>query len=458
MERIFEAFERAKKELYLVGGAVRELARGVRFELIDDLDFCTDALPEQTLAILKQAGLSTYDVGIEFGTVGTVLYHEERAGYPKDCQITTYRSEETYRRGSRHPEVRYGDTIQQDLKRRDFSINSIAMDAQGRYIDPYDGLGDLRRGVLRVVGDPDETLLEDPLRMLRVGRFMAKLGFDADQALRHACAHRAEQIQQISRERWLQEMTKLLCGAHASKGLEFLAEVGLLEQILPEVEALRALGEGGLKGALHKDIWAHTLQVVDQAEPTAAQRWGALLHDIGKPDTRAHSPSEGEVSFHGHERLGAEMFPAIAERFTLDGQLTKRVAAIIAHHGQISSYEREWSNAAVRRLVRRLDPHLDELLAFARADLTTSQPAKRREALARHDDLKRRIEQLERDEALRPKLPPGFGRDLIQAFSLKPSPRVGELIASVEEAILEGEVENNAESEVYIAHLRAQPD
>ena len=147
MERLYRAFEEAGKELFLVGGAVRELARGVAMEEIDDLDFCTNARPEETLAILQALRLTIYDVGIEYGTVGCVLYHEEREGYPKDCQITTYRSHEYYRRGSRHPSVSYGDTLMQDLKRRDFSINSIAMNAAGEYIDPYDGLGDLERGV-----------------------------------------------------------------------------------------------------------------------------------------------------------------------------------------------------------------------------------------------------------------------------------------------------------------------
>jgi poly(A) polymerase len=211
MKRLFDAFLHAGKELYLVGGAVRDLALGVHINALDDLDFCTNARPEESLQILKDAGFTTYDMGIEFGTVGCVLSGRRSDGYPKDCQVTTYRSEEYYRRGSRHPIVRFGDTIMQDLKRRDFSINSIALDHNGAFVDPYDGLGDLRRKVLRVVGDPLETLAEDPLRILRIGRFVSRLGFEVDEALRAAAFENADHILEISRERWLQEMSKLLC-------------------------------------------------------------------------------------------------------------------------------------------------------------------------------------------------------------------------------------------------------
>lgn len=449
MERLYEAFEAAGKELFLVGGAVRELARGVAMEKIDDLDFCTNARPEETLAILQAQDLTIYDVGIEYGTVGCVLYHEEREGYPKDCQITTYRSHEYYRRGSRHPSVSYGDTLMQDLKRRDFSINSIAMDAAGEYIDPYDGLGDLERGILRVVGDPHETLAEDPLRILRVGRFMAKLGFDADEELRDACMQRAQNILDISRERWLQEMTKLLKGPFAAKGLDFLDEVGIIELILPEVHALK--GMHLTSPVHHKDMWAHTLQVLTQAPVEDAQRWGALLHDIGKTSTRAIT--DQAVTFHQHEQVGAEMFPEIARRFKFDNDMTREVRAIILHHGRIAQYDESWTDAAIRRLVQQLDPYTQTLLDFARADLTTSFEEKRRAAIARIDDLEARIVKMEQERALRPNLPSGIGNAIMRAFDLKPSPRIGELKKMLDEAIMDGTLENNASSQAYIEWL-----
>ncbi len=453
MQRLFDAFERAGKELFLVGGAVRELARGVPMEAIDDLDFCSNARPQETIAILKRAGLTIYDVGAAFGTVGCVLYQAGTPGYPKDCQITTYRSEEFYRRGSRHPEVRYGDTLMQDLKRRDFSINSIAMDRDGQYIDPYDGLGDLKRGVLRVVSDPLETLAEDPLRILRVGRFISKLGFAPSASLREAAMERAEHILDISRERWLQEMTKLLKGPHAPAGLQFLYDVRVLGIILPEVAAL--VGQHETSEARHKDNWAHTLQVLSQAEPSDAQRWAALLHDVGKVGTRR--VVAGEVTFWRHEQLSALLCEGIAQRFKFDSALAREVEHIARYHGRVSQYQSDWSDAAVRRLVRELDPYVASLLSFARADLTTGQAHKREEALARLDELSARLEAMTAAGELRPNLPGGIGRAIMEALKLSPSPAVGEAKSRLEELVLEGVLENGQDTEYYISYLKAHP-
>ena len=443
MQRLFDLFEQEGWELYLVGGAVRELARGISMDRIDDLDFCTNARPQTTLAILKGAGLTTYDVGIEFGTVGAVLQGDKERGYPKDCQITTYRSAEYYRRGSRHPQVRYGDTIDQDLRRRDFSINSIAMDGRGQYVDPYNGLGDLERGVLRVVSDPHETLAEDPLRILRIGRFIAKLGFEADPELRHAARARATHILDISHERWLQEMSKLLCGPHVREGLAFLHDVGILGVILPEVACL-ANGPPRCEGA-----WAHTLDVLERVEPEPSQRWGALLHDIGKPWTAQQGDDGDEPSFDRHELHGAMLCEGIASRFRFDNDMARRVEAIALHHGPITAYRSSWSEAQIRRLVRELDPHCEDLLRFGRANARSDQET------ARVDELIARVRHLEQARALRPSLPSRFGKDLMSAFSLPPSPRIGQLMDQLRDAMIEGELAMHLSSPEYIAWLRA---
>jgi poly(A) polymerase len=458
MKRLFKAFEEAGKELYLVGGAVRDLALGIDMSALDDLDFCTNARPEETLRILEDGGFNTYDMGFEFGTVGCVLHGPESGGYPKDCQVTTYRSEEYYRRGSRHPVVKFGDTIQQDLGRRDFSINSIALDARGDYVDPYDGLGDLKRGVLRVIGDPIETLAEDPLRILRVGRFVAKLGFEVDAALYEAARHRADHILEISHERWLQEMRKLLCGDWVRPALRFLQDVRILGIILPEVASLVGLHERLPDDTehAHKDVWAHTLQVIEQtpAEPTL--RWAALFHDMGKAWTRLLH-TDGRVTFYRHEKQGAMLFEGIARRFTFDNASTKEIRFIIENHGRVPQYASEWSDAAVRRLVQDLDPYVDSLLRFARADLTTRFPEKRKAALARIDELEARIRALEEARSLRPELPSGIGNDLMKAFDLKPSPLIGDLKSTLEERIIEGALESGRPSSYYVAHLKKNP-
>lgn len=453
MQRIFDAFEKAGKELFLVGGAVRELARGIDFELIDDLDFCTNARPQETLEILRGAKLTIYDVGIEFGTVGTVLYSDTLAGYPKDCQITTYRSEEYYRRGSRHPQVSYGDTLEQDLKRRDFSINSIAMNARGEYIDPYDGVGDLARGILRVVGDPHETLAEDPLRILRVGRFIAKLGFDADESLREACEQRADCILEISRERWLQEMTKLVMGAHAPCGLEFLRDVRILGNILPEVAALS--GFNASSQGEQEDCWAQTMKILLAAERTPVQRWAALLHLIGEPGaSRDEAPR-----FERHEERGAALSQGIAERFRFDNAMTRELRKLIEAHGLVLEYERGCADPGVRRLVRALDPYFEGHVALARATLEVVSDDEKRAGLEAIGELVDRAARLDDADDLRPRHPRGLGKEVMTAFHLKPGPIIGQIKDYLEEQMLDGTLRNGAEASLYIEHLRAHtPD
>ncbi|RVU42385.1 HD domain-containing protein [Lujinxingia sediminis] len=455
MKRLFEAFEKAGKELYLVGGAVRDVALGIPIDELDDLDFCTNALPEESLAIIKGANLPFYEVGKEFGTIGAVLRGPEEKGYPKDCQVTTYRSAEYYRRGSRHPVVTYGDTIDQDLGRRDFSINSMAMNAAGDFIDPYGGLDDLQKGVMRVVGDPWETLAEDPLRILRAARFQSRLGFTIDGELRQASEDRAHCILEISRERWLQETTKMLHGPYIHQAMAFLQEVGLLQIILPEVAELRNFHASS--PVHHKDLWEHTLQVITQCPQSDALKWAGLMHDVGKQWTREVSEEEGRVSFYGHEEAGASAFDEVAERFKMDKATAKEVRHIIALHGRIPQYSGEWTDPAVRRLVRELDPYVESMLDFARADLTTASLEKREAALERVEELAGRIEVLEQAQSLRPELPKGIGRILMDAFKLKPSPLVGRLKSALEERIVEGLLESGREAEYYVESLRRDP-
>ena len=455
MKRLFEAFSKAGKELYLVGGAVRDIALGIPMDELDDLDFCTNARPEESLAIIKRAGLPHYDMGFEFGTVGAVLHGPREKGFPKDCQVTTYRSEEYYRRGSRHPEVKFGDTIEQDLGRRDFSINSMAIDQHEAFIDPYGGLDDLQAGILRVVGDPWETLAEDPLRILRVARFRSRLGFDVDGDLFQASYDRAEHILNISRERWLQEMTKILRGAYLREGMEFLYNVRVLGMILPEVAVLKGFEKSS--PVHHKDIWDHTLQVVLQTPEDDALQWAALLHDMGKVWTRRVDEKEGKVTFLRHEEQGSILFEGIAPRFRFDNATTKRVAFLIANHSRPHHYSSEWSDGAVRRFVRDMDPYLESILDFCRADLTTRDEVRRKEALSRLEELTERIEKLAAEDTLRVELPGGLGKDLIRAFELKPSKLIGELKEVLEERIMDGLLESGQPANYYVEHLRQSP-
>jgi poly(A) polymerase len=437
VDRLFKGFSSAGKQLYLVGGAVRDTIMGVADVELKDLDFATDALPDETLRILKEIGVPTYDVGKSFGTIGAVLYGAPEEGYPRDCQVTTFRKNESYPEGSRHPTVEYGDTIEEDLWRRDFSINSIALDSEGAYVDPYDGRGDIAAGVLRAVGDPLETLREDPLRMLRVGRFMSTLGFQPDGALRRATELRAETILSISRERWLQEMDKLLLGSHPAMALQFLADARILGMILPEVATLRSFHLSS--PAEHKDIWAHTLTVVEQTEPNLVQRWAALIHDTGKRWTRRVDESD-QVHFFRHEESSALLFEGIAARFRFDRARTRAIRRVIELHGTTAAYTPEWSDTAIRRLVGRAGEYLADLLAFVRADVTTQFEEKQQAAAERIAGLSERIDALERDQALRSQLPDHIGGTLIKALGLKPGPEIGDLVRRLEEAAINGDI------------------
>lgn len=445
MKRLFDTFAKAGKDLYLVGGAVRDLALGMPLELLDDLDFCTNARPAETLKILKDAGFSTYEMGFEFGTVGCVLPGPADEGFPKDCQITTYRSQEYYRRGSRHPIVKFGDTIDQDLKRRDFSINSIAMDANGEFVDPYDGLGDLEKGVLRVVGDPQETLAEDPLRILRIGRFQSRFGFEVEEQLREAAFGRAECILEISRERWLQEMNKLLKGVYVERALQFLYDVRILGIILPEVSAMVGFSKGG------EDLWRDTLGLLKACPQNETLRWAALLHNIGKVSTCRES--DGLVTFERHEAAAAMLAEGVAQRFKFDHQMADAVRFVVANQGRVKTFASEWTDAAVRRFVREMDPYVDVLLDFCQADLTTGKQNNYLEALEQIEKLRGRLRALEAARQLRPSLPAGIGKDIMKTFDLRPGPIVGHYKSLLEDKIIEGELRNGESTAYYLDYL-----
>jgi poly(A) polymerase len=458
VKKLFQAFDDAGHDLYLVGGAVRDWALGEPVDKLDDLDFCTDARPKTTAKIVEGAGFQLYELGAEFGTVGAVIYGEG-PGFPKDVQVTTYRSEEYYRRGSRHPTVEFGDTIEQDLGRRDFSINSMALDGNGDLFDPYDGKADLEKGILRVIGDPYETLAEDPLRILRIGRFMSKLGFEPTEVLRKAAHERAQGILEISAERWLQEMTKLLKGPFVSKAMRFLHDVRILGMILPEIESLK--GFHASSTVPHNDLWNHTLQVVEQAPRTRKLRWAALLHDIGKRWTRV-IPEDERVEFPAHEMHGAMLFEGIARRFRLDNDTAAEVRFLIAHHGRAphysDGYQSSWTDSDVRRWALSMDPYIDGMLDLARANITADD-AELDDANRRVDELERRIQRLQEQGALRPELPSGIGNDLMEALELEPSPVIGEIKDWLEDEIIEERIESNRSPSYYIEHLReSSPD
>ncbi|HWB36247.1 MAG TPA: CCA tRNA nucleotidyltransferase, partial [Rugosimonospora sp.] len=386
-------FAAAGHDLHLVGGSVRDALLG---RLGDDLDFATSARPEETLAILKGWAETTWETGREFGTIGAA-----RKGLR--LEITTYRAE-AYDGVSRNPVVEYGTSLADDLSRRDFTVNAMALSVPGHeFTDLFGGLGDLADGVLRTPGTPERSFGDDPLRMLRAARFAAQLRFRVDPPVRAAMTAMAGDLERITAERIRDEFTKLLCGADPVTGLRLLADTGLADHFLPELTGLRLEID---EHAQHKDVYEHTLTVVanavglEDAGPDFVLRMAALMHDVGKPRTRRNEPG-GRVSFHHHEVVGAQMTKARMKALRYPRDVTSDVVELVALHLRFYGYGRgEWTDSAVRRYVTDAGPLLPRLHALTRADCTTRN---RRKALAlarSYDSLVERIAALEAEEEL----------------------------------------------------------
>ena len=412
-------FGTAGHELHLVGGTVRDSLLG---RPATDLDFATDARPDQVLTIVDGAAEATWTTGIEFGTVG-LQFQGVR------CEITTFRADR-YDRVSRNPVVQYGDSLETDLLRRDFTMNAMAVSVPGHaFIDPYGGLRDLATGALRTPAKPEESFADDPLRMLRAARFVAQLGVTPAEEVVAAMAAMAAEIARITPERVQVELSKLLLGPYPRRGLELLVDTGLADVILPELPALRMEID---EHHQHKDVYAHTLTVLDQAirleagGPDLTLRLAALLHDIGKPGTRRHEPGGG-VSFHHHEVVGAKLTRARLRALRYPKDLVADVAELVALHLRFHGYGRgEWTDSAVRRYVHDAGPLLDRLHLLVRSDCTTRNK-RRAAALARtYDTLEDRITRLREEEGLRAVRPDLDGNEIMRLLGIPPGRLVGE--------------------------------
>jgi poly(A) polymerase len=449
--RLFDVFLRAGHELFLVGGAVRDFRRGVPLEALDDLDFATSAHPRDSARALRQAGLPVFMVGSHFGTVGTILADGARR---REIQVTTYRGE-AYINGSRKPRVTFGKDLETDLARRDFSINAMAMTVDGHLIDPYGGDRDLGARSLRTVGEAHVIFREDPLRMLRAARFIATLGMLPESGLVEIVQELSDEILTVSRERWLLEMNKLLVGSAAERGLQFLADTGLLRHLLPTVQAVVEFRAD--QGRYHhKALWPHTLAVVGQAPPRPAVRWAALLHDAGKVTTRSVDAS-GEVHFFGHEAVGAGLADEVARRFRFDRWLLQRVRTLVFMHQRPALYETGWTDGAVRRLVREAGEALEDLLDLSQADVTSHRPGVREGVLARIAELRARAAVLVAKDGQGPLLPAGLGTAIMARYGIPAGPHVGELKSRLEQAVLDGHLPRDGTPEEYLAYLDRTP-
>lgn len=426
VNRIASELDRRGHELYLVGGVVRDLLLGARHP--QDVDLATDAWPPDTRAALGAAGATVYEVGERFGTIGGV-FGDMRV------EVTTYRSE-TYAPGSRKPGVAYGVKLEEDLARRDFTINSIALDPRdGRLVDPFGGCRDLEQGVIRAVGDATERLREDPLRLLRAVRFSSRLWFEIEAPTALAMRTDAAALGTISRERVRDEMDKLLLSPAPAAGVLGLCRLGLAPYVLPELLPLRGMRQ---EAGRYKDVFAHTLQVLDRTPPRLVLRWGALLHDIAKPRTLTVQ-DDGAVHFFGHDTLGGKMARGILTDLRHSGGMVDAVSRLVSLHLRANAYATDWTDGAVRRFVREAgEDTLSDLLALSRADVTSGRPEKRVTIARSVAELEGRIGDLKAREDVARLKSPLDGADLMQLMDRGPGPWIKPIKDRLLEMVIDG--------------------
>ena len=415
-------------ERFLVGGAVRELLMG--HESRGEFDFATDARPEETVRILQGWAEWRKLVGIRFGTVGA-----GREG--RQFEITTFRKE-VYPADDRHPAVTFGDRIEEDLSRRDFTVNAMAVRLPEReFVDPFGGVKDLATKRLDTPLDPEVSFGDDPLRMLRAARFTASLGLTTTERVVEAMTRMADRLEIVSAERIRDELSRLLTAPRPSRGLELIVDTGLADRFIPELPALKLEQDPVHR---HKDVLRHTFVVVDEVqqlgeEPDLVLRLAALLHDIGKPATREFT-ADG-VQFHHHEVVGARMAEERLRSLRFANEVVADVTKLVEMHLRFHSYRLGWTDAAVRRYVREAGPLLDRLNHLVRADCTTRNRERAKELAALQDDLELRIARLSEQENLQQLRPPLDGNEVMERLGIGPGPVVGEAL----EYLLEQRIE-----------------
>ncbi|MFB0833498.1 CCA tRNA nucleotidyltransferase [Arthrobacter halodurans] len=419
-----DRFVQAGHELSLVGGPVRDLFLG---RVSPDLDFTTSADPGQTLAAVAGWAEATWEVGRAFGTIAL------RKG-DHTIEVTTYRAD-AYDQDSRKPAVAFGSSLRDDLFRRDFTMNAMALRLPAlELVDPFGGFEDLRDGVLRTPGLPATSFSDDPLRMMRAARFASQLGVDVAGDVRSAMGDMADRIRIISAERVRDELVKLVCGADPRSGIDLLVDSGLADRVLPEISALRLEVDEHHR---HKDVYQHSLQVLEQAVtletgpdgevpgPDFVLRFAALLHDVGKPATRRFEPS-GAVTFRHHDAIGAKLVKKRMRALRFDNDTIKAVARLVELHMRFYGYgDAGWSDSAVRRYVTDAGPLLQRLHRLTRSDVTTRNKRKADRLAFAYDDLERRIDELAEREEMDSMRPDLDGEAIMAILGLAPGPIVG---------------------------------
>ncbi|SIO90717.1 CCA tRNA nucleotidyltransferase [Nocardiopsis sp. JB363] len=454
-EDLGDRFAAHDQQIAIVGGPVRDALLG---RVSNDVDLTTDAVPQDILKLVDGWADSVWTVGIEFGTVGL-----RKRGF--QLEITTYRSE-AYSPKSRKPEVSYGTDIHDDLLRRDFTVNAMAVRLpSGEFVDPFGGLADLRDKVLRTPGRPEDSFSDDPLRIMRAVRFAAQIGFSLAPEVAEAARNMADRLSIVSAERVRDELTKLMLSPDPRRGIELMVDLGIAEYVLPEIPKMRLEIDEHHR---HKDVYEHSLTVLDQAmelersrghEPDLVLRLAALLHDIGKPKTRSFEGGN-RVTFHHHEVVGSSMTRKRLSALRFPKDVTAQVGHLVALHLRFHGYGKgEWTDSAVRRYARDAGDQLERLHILTRADCTTRNRRKAAVLSRSYDDIERRISELAEQEELDRIRPDLDGNEIQEILDVKPGPLIGKAYRFLLELRLENgpmaKEEAAAELRVWAAdHLK----
>jgi poly(A) polymerase len=422
LERLVREAERREQKLYLVGGAVRDQLMG---RATRDLDLATRA-PVPAIKEMLEAATpdSLYTLGEKFGTIGAVVGDAR-------LEITTFRAQDTLADPADERAA-----LHADLAHRDFTANAIARDLHtGELHDPFEGQIDITHGLLRAVGDPHPRFEEDPLRLLRAVRLVAELGYYLERETKEAIRDGAHLLQGVARERVGDEMDKLLLSDRPADGIDMLDSLGLMEFIIPEIGEMHEMERGPHH---YKEVYPHTLKVVDRTRPDLILRWAALLHDIAKP--RTYGVTDGEVHFFGHERVGARMARDILTRLRRPQEAIDQVVQLVAEHLRIGVYDETWTDGAVRRFLRETAPITERLFDLSRADITSQRPHRVQAALARVEALYRRCEEIKAQEEVEKITSPLNGDELMAIFGGKPGRWIGEVKDYLLGLVLDGEL------------------
>jgi len=439
VKKLAKAF--SDRQLFLVGGYLRDRLLGKE---VSDLDLATDVRPDEIRERVASCAGSIWTIGEKFGTVGFSV------GDTK-AEITTFRAD-TYDGVSRKPEVEFGDSIEDDLIRRDFTINAMAHNVHtDELLDPYGGRDDLKAKLVRFVGDAEQRIQEDPLRMLRAIRFCSQLGFELDPVATTAIGTRAVELERISRERIRDELDAILMSSRPSEGIRLAIDAGLARYFMPELFRL-LLPE---PARYHiKDLLEHTLDTVRLVPQKKALRYAALLHDVAKPET--FKGDESGVSFHRHEQIGAERATEILTRLRQPTYFIDYVAKLIRHHLRIPNYRSEWTDSAVRRLMYDLGEQLDEAMELAEADVRASDPVDLPDFLRRMQELRTRMAQIgEASEIARLK-PLLNGEEVMDLLGIEPGPQIKEVLDFLLDEQIEGRIQTR-EAAKTVVRARFKP-